>query len=89
MLYTANNMFKPEWYFMEREERLIRIYSDIQGRLSILREDLTVVDKTLKKLLANKPIYLQDIKTVRDLLGDDLSEKLQSVVTSDDYPQRF
>jgi len=47
MLYTANNMFKPEWYFMEREERLIRIYSDIQGRLSILREDLTVVDKTL------------------------------------------
>ena len=89
MLYTANNMFKPEWYFMEREERLIRIYSDIQGRLSILREDLTVVDKTLKKLLANKPIYVQDINTVRDLLGDDLSERLQKLVTSDDYPQRF
>ena len=82
-------MFKPEWYFMEREERLIRIYSDIQGRLSILREDLTVVDKTLKKLLANKPIYVQDINTVRDLLGDDLSERLQKLVTSDDYPQRF
>ena len=82
-------MFKPEWYFMERDKRLIRVYSDIQGRLSILREDLTVVDNTLKKLLTNKPIYLQDINTVRDLLGDDLSEKLQSVVTSDDYPQRF
>tara|TARA_R100000742_G_C4277396_1_gene99234 strand:+ start:2364 stop:2612 length:249 start_codon:yes stop_codon:yes gene_type:complete len=82
-------MIKPEWYFMERDKRLIRVYSDIQGRLSILREDLTVVDNTLKKLLANKPIYLQDINTVRDLLGDDLSEKLQSVVTSDDYPQRF
>ena len=82
-------MIKPEWYFMEREKRLIRIYSDIQGRLSILREDLTVVDKTLKKLLANKPIYLQDINTVRDLLGDDLSERLQKLVTSDDYPQRF
>ena len=82
-------MFKPEWYFMEREERLIRVYSDIQGRLSILREDLTVVDKTLKKLLANKPIYVQDINTVRDLLGDDLSERLQKLVTSDDYPQRF
>ena len=82
-------MIKPEWYFMERDKRLIRVYSDIQGRLSILREDLTVVDNTLKKLLTNKPIYLQDINTVRDLLGDDLSEKLQSVVTSDDYPQRF
>ena len=65
-------MIKPEWHFMERDKRLIRIYSDIQGRLSILREDLTVVDNTLKKLLANKPIYLQDINTVRDLLGDDL-----------------
>jgi len=82
-------MIKPEWHFMERDKRLIRIYSDIQGRLSILREDLTVVDKTLKKLLANKPIYLQDINTVRDLLGDDLSERLQKLVTSDDYPQRF
>lgn len=82
-------MFKPEWYFMEREERLISVYSAIQGRLSILREDLTVIDKTLKKLLANKPIYVQDIKTVRDLLGDDLSERLQKLVTSDDYPQRF
>jgi len=71
---------------MERDKRLIRIYSDIQGRLSILREDLTVVDKTLKKLLANKPIYVQDINTVRDLLGDDLSERLQSLVVSDDYP---
>ena len=71
---------------MERDKRLIRIYSDIQGRLSILREDLTVVDNTLKKLLANKPIYLQDINTVRDLLGDDLSERLQSLVVSDDYP---
>lgn len=74
---------------IDRDKRLVRVYSDIQGRLSILREDLTVVDNTLKKLLANKPIYLQDINTVRDLLGDDLSEKLQSVVTSDDYPQRF
>ena len=82
-------MIKPEWYFMEREKRLISVYSAIQGRLSILREDLTVIDDTLKRLLANKPIYVQDIKTVRDLLGDDLSEKLQSVVTSDDYPQRF
>lgn len=82
-------MFKPEWYFMEREKRLISIYSAIQGRLSILREDLTVVDKTLKKLLANKPIHVQDINTVRDLLGDDLSERLQKLVTSDDYPQRF
>jgi len=82
-------MFKPEWYFMEREERLISVYSAIQGRLSILREDLTVIDKTLKKLLANKPIYVQDIKTVRDLLGDDLSERLQKLVTSDDYPKRF
>lgn len=79
-------MIKPEWHFMERDKRLIRIYSDIQGRLSILREDLTVVDNTLKKLLANKPIYVQDIKTVRDLLGDDLSERLQSLVVSDDYP---
>jgi hypothetical protein len=79
-------MIKPEWHFMERDKRLIRIYSDIQGRLSILREDLTVVDNTLKKLLANKPIYLQDINTVRDLLGDDLSERLQSLVVSDDYP---
>ena len=79
-------MIKPEFYFMERDKRLIRIYSDIQGRLSILREDLTVVDKTLKKLLANKPIYVQDINTVRDLLGDDLSERLQSLVVSDDYP---
>jgi hypothetical protein len=79
-------MIKPEWHFMERDKRLIRIYSDIQGRLSILREDLTVVDNTLKKLLANKPIYLQDINTVRDLLGDDLSERLQNLVVSDDYP---
>ena len=79
-------MIKPEWHFMERDKRLIRIYSDIQGRLSILREDLTVVDNTLKKLLANKPIHLQDINTVRDLLGDDLSERLQSLVVSDDYP---
>ena len=71
---------------MERDKRLIRIYSDIQGRMSILREDLTVIDTTLKKLLANKPIYVQDIKTVRDLLGDDLSERLQSLVVSDDYP---
>jgi len=71
---------------MERDKRLIRIYSDIQGRMSILREDLTVIDNTLKKLLANKPIYVQDIKTVRDLLGDDLSERLQSLVVSDDYP---
>ena len=71
---------------MERDKRLIRIYSDIQGRMSILREDLTVIDNTLKKLLANKPIYVQDIKTVRDLLGDDLSERLQTLVVSDDYP---
>ena len=71
---------------MERDKRLIRVYSDIQGRMSILREDLTVIDTTLKKLLANKPIYVQDIKTVRDLLGDDLSERLQSLVVSDDYP---
>ena len=71
---------------MERDKRLIRIYSDIQGRMSILREDLTVIDTTLKKLLANKPIYVQDIKTVRDLLGDDLSERLQTLVVSDDYP---
>jgi hypothetical protein len=71
---------------IDRDKRLIRIYSDIQGRLSILREDLTVIDTTLKKLLANKPIYVQDIKTVRDLLGDDLSERLQSLVVSDDYP---
>ena len=71
---------------MERDKRLVRIYSDIQGRMSILREDLTVIDNTLKKLLANKPIYVQDIKTVRDLLGDDLSERLQSLVVSDDYP---
>jgi hypothetical protein len=54
--------------------------------MSILREDLTVIDTTLKKLLANKPIYVQDIKTVRDLLGDDLSERLQTLVVSDDYP---
>ena len=85
-LYNYVKMIKPEWHFMERDKRLIRIYSDIQGRLSILREDLTVVDNTLKKLLANKPIYLQDINTVRDLLGDDLSERLQSLVVSDDYP---
>ena len=71
---------------MERDKRLIRVYSDIQGRMSILREDLTVIDTTLKKLLANKPIYVQDIKTVRDLLGDDLSERLQTLVVSDDYP---
>ena len=82
-------MFKPEWYFMEREKRLIRIYSDIQGRLSILREDLKVIDDALKRLLDNKPIYVQDINTVRDLLGDDLSERLRKLVTSDDYPQRF
>ena len=71
---------------MDRDKRLVRIYSDIQGRMSILREDLTVIDTTLKKLLANKPIYVQDIKTVRDLLGDDLSERLQTLVVSDDYP---
>jgi len=71
---------------IDRDKRLVRIYSDIQGRMSILREDLTVIDNTLKKLLANKPIYVQDIKTVRDLLGDDLSERLQSLVVSDDYP---
>ena len=71
---------------IDRDKRLVRIYSDIQGRMSILREDLTVIDTTLKKLLANKPIYVQDIKTVRDLLGDDLSERLQSLVVSDDYP---
>ena len=71
---------------VDRDQRLVRIYSDIQGRMSILREDLTVIDTTLKKLLANKPIYVQDIKTVRDLLGDDLSERLQSLVVSDDYP---
>jgi len=82
-------MIKPEWYFMEREQRLIRIYSDIQGRLSILREDLKVIDDALKRLLDNKPIYVQDINTVRDLLGDDLSERLRKLVTSDDYPQRF
>ena len=71
---------------VDRDKRLVRVYSDIQGRMSILREDLTVIDTTLKKLLANKPIYVQDIKTVRDLLGDDLSERLQSLVVSDDYP---
>mgnify|MGYP003638811018 CR=1 FL=1 len=71
---------------IDRDKRLVRIYSDIQGRMSILREDLTVIDTTLKKLLANKPIYVQDIKTVRDLLGDDLSERLQTLVVSDDYP---
>ena len=71
---------------IDRDKRLVRVYSDIQGRMSILREDLTVIDNTLKKLLANKPIYLQDIKTVRDLLGDDLSERLQTLVVSDDYP---
>tara|TARA_B110000495_G_scaffold183559_1_gene179913 strand:+ start:264 stop:500 length:237 start_codon:yes stop_codon:yes gene_type:complete len=71
---------------VDRDKRLVRIYSDIQGRMSILREDLTVIDTTLKKLLANKPIYVQDIKTVRDLLGDDLSERLQTLVVSDDYP---
>lgn len=71
---------------IDRDKRLVRIYSDIQGRMSILREDLTVIDTTLKKLLANKPIYVQDIKTVRDLLGDDLSKRLQSLVVSDDYP---
>jgi hypothetical protein len=71
---------------IDRDKRLVRVYSDIQGRMSILREDLTVIDTTLKKLLANKPIYVQDIKTVRDLLGDDLSERLQSLVVSDDYP---
>ena len=71
---------------IDRDKRLVRIYSDIQGRMSILREDLTVIDNTLKKLLANKPIYVQDIKTVRDLLGDDLSERLQTLVVSDDYP---
>jgi len=74
---------------MEREKRLIRIYSDIQGRLSILREDLKIIDDALKRLLDNKPIYVQDINTVRDLLGDDLSERLRKLVTSDDYPQRF
>tara|TARA_R100001230_G_C5616623_1_gene126972 strand:- start:578 stop:826 length:249 start_codon:yes stop_codon:yes gene_type:complete len=82
-------MIKPEWHFMEREKRLIRIYSDIQGRLSILREDLKIIDDALKRLLDNKPIYVQDINTVRDLLGDDLSERLRKLVTSDDYPQRF
>tara|TARA_R100001198_G_C5225869_1_gene206478 strand:+ start:451 stop:699 length:249 start_codon:yes stop_codon:yes gene_type:complete len=82
-------MIKPEWHFMEREQRLIRIYSDIQGRLSILREDLKIIDDALKRLLDNKPIYVQDINTVRDLLGDDLSERLRKLVTSDDYPQRF
>jgi len=82
-------MIKPEWHFMQREQRLIRIYSDIQGRLSILREDLKIIDDALKRLLDNKPIYVQDINTVRDLLGDDLSEKLRKLVTSDDYPQRF
>ena len=71
---------------IDRDKRLVRVYSDIQGRMSILREDLTVIDDTLKKLLANKPIYVQDIKTVRDLLGDDLSERLQTLVVSDDYP---
>lgn len=71
---------------VDRDKRLVRIYSDIQGRMSILREDLTVIDTTLKKLLSNKPIYVQDIKTVRDLLGDDLSKRLQSLVVSDDYP---
>jgi hypothetical protein len=71
---------------IDRDKRLVRVYSDIQGRMSILREDLTVIDNTLKKLLANKPIYVQDIKTVRDLLGDDLSERLQNLVVSDDYP---
>jgi|TARA_B110000285_G_scaffold107323_1_gene122001 hypothetical protein len=71
---------------IDRDKRLVRVYSDIQGRMSILREDLTVIDTTLKKLLANKPIYVQDIKTVRDLLGDDLSERLQTLVVSDDYP---
>ena len=71
---------------VDRDKKLVRIYSDIQGRMSILREDLTVIDNTLKKLLANKPIYVQDIKTVRDLLGDDLSERLQTLVVSDDYP---
>jgi hypothetical protein len=71
---------------IDRDKRLVRVYSDIQGRMSILREDLTVIDNTLKKLLANKPIYVQDIKTVRDLLGDDLSERLQTLVVSDDYP---
>ena len=71
---------------IDRDKRLVRVYSDIQGRMSILREDLTVIDTTLKKLLANKPIYVQDIKTVRDLLGDDLSKRLQSLVVSDDYP---
>ena len=82
-------MIKPEWHFMQREQRLIRIYSDIQGRLSILREDLKIIDDALKRLLDNKPIYVQDINTVRDLLGDDLSERLRKLVTSDDYPQRF
>ena len=82
-------MIKPEWHFMQREQRLIRIYSDIQGRLSILREDLKIIDDALKRLLDNKPIYVQDINTVRNLLGDDLSEKLRKLVTSDDYPQRF
>ena len=71
---------------IDRDKRLVRVYSDIQGRMSILREDLTVIDNTLKKLLANKPIYVQDIKTVRNLLGDDLSERLQTLVVSDDYP---
>ena len=71
---------------IDRDKKLVRVYSDIQGRMSILREDLTVIDTTLKKLLANKPIYVQDIKTVRDLLGDDLSERLQTLVVSDDYP---
>ena len=71
---------------IDRDKRLVRVYSDIQGSMSILREDLTVIDTTLKKLLANKPIYVQDIKTVRDLLGDDLSERLQTLVVSDDYP---
>ena len=71
---------------VDRDKRLVRIYSDIQGRMSILREDLTVIDTTLKKLLANKPIYVQDIKTVRDLLGDDLSERLQTLVVRDYYP---
>jgi len=31
---------------IDRDKRLVRVYSDIQGRMSILREDLTVIDNT-------------------------------------------
>ena len=79
-------MIKPEWHFMERDKKLIEIYSDIQGQLSILREDLTDIDDTLRNLLANKPIYVQDINTVRDLLCDSIAERLRKFVDSNDYP---